>query len=104
MSATNLYEFPWAGQVRATLIRLDLDQYSANIRDGADVHALAHPVAYLEFHFHTYAAAKTIAITGTLRGMYVTATAVRSRVGERSTRGADASRVCLARRANRLCT
>jgi hypothetical protein len=58
MSATNLYEFPWAGQVRATLIRLDLDQHSANIRDGADVHALAHPVAYLESHFHTSAAAK----------------------------------------------
>jgi hypothetical protein len=45
MSAKNLHEFPRADEERSSLIGLDLDQYGPNVRDSADVHAVAHPIA-----------------------------------------------------------
>jgi hypothetical protein len=45
MSTMNLHEFPRADEARSSLIGLDLDQYGAHVRDNADVHAVAHPIA-----------------------------------------------------------
>ena len=45
MSAKSLHEVPPADEARSSLIGLDLDQYGANVRDSADMHAVAHPIA-----------------------------------------------------------
>jgi hypothetical protein len=104
-SAKNPNDFPRADHAQATLTCLDLDEYGADVRDGADARTTQfHLVAYVEFHFRTSEASKQSAIMRTGRHRYVTAIAVGSRVGGRPTRGGRATKVGLSQCANRLCT
>src|ERR1700741_4760124 len=50
ITVSGLYQFPRAHHTQAAIGRLDLDEEGADVRDGADAYALAHVVAYLEFH------------------------------------------------------
>ena len=62
-SARNPNDFPRADHAQATLTGLDLDEYRADVRDGADARTTQfHPVAYVEFHFRTSEPARKIAI------------------------------------------
>jgi hypothetical protein len=86
-SARNPNDFPRADHAQAALTCLDLDEYRADVRDGADPRTTQfHPVAYLEFHFRTSDPARKIAIM---------------RIGGR---GECSTKVGLSPRANGLCT
>jgi hypothetical protein len=104
-SARNPNDFPWADHAQATLTCLDLDEYRADVRDGADARTTQfHPVAYVEFHFRTSETSRKIAIMRIGRHRCVTAIAVRSRIGGRPMRGGCSTKVGLSHRANGLCT
>jgi hypothetical protein len=86
-SARNPNDFPRADHAQAALTCLDLDEYRADVRDGADARTTQfHPVAYVEFHFRTSEPARKIAIM---------------RIGSR---GECSTKVGLSPRANGLCT
>jgi hypothetical protein len=50
---TYFHEVPWTYNPRGALICLHLDEYCADVRDGANMRALANPIAYLESHLPT---------------------------------------------------